>query len=85
MPRTGNTDESSISRPGICFDDLVDREQARIAASYGSQFVLSDPRDKVGVAANVRHDGLWPINGLRHQPEGDIRGWYIWAGEYLSR
>lgn len=22
-----------------------------------------------------------PINGLRHQPEGDATGWYLWAGE----
>jgi hypothetical protein len=25
-----------------------------------------------------------PINGLRHEPEGDTTGWYIWAGEDLS-
>lgn len=25
-----------------------------------------------------------PINGLRHPPEGDTTGWYIWAGEELS-
>ena len=25
-----------------------------------------------------------PINGLRHPPEGDTTGWYIWAGENLS-
>ena len=23
-----------------------------------------------------------PVNGLRHPPEGDTKGWYIWAGEY---
>jgi hypothetical protein len=22
-----------------------------------------------------------PVNGLRHSPEGDTTGWYIWAGE----
>jgi hypothetical protein len=25
-----------------------------------------------------------PLNGLRHAPEGDTCGWYIWAGEELS-
>lgn len=25
-----------------------------------------------------------PINGLRHPPEGDTTGWYIYAGESLS-
>ena len=70
---------------GICFDDRVDREQARIAAAYGSQLVLPDPAQKVGVAANVGHRAVWPINGMRHQPEGDTCGWYIWAGEELSQ
>ena len=26
-----------------------------------------------------------PINGLRHTPEGDTTGWYIWAGENFSQ
>lgn len=34
---------------------------------------------KVGIATNVRSN-LRPINGLRHRPEGDTNGWYIWAG-----
>ena len=38
---------------------------------------------KVGIALNVR-EGITPINGLRHPPEGDTTGWYIYAGEELS-
>ncbi|MEM6908610.1 MAG: hypothetical protein AAF494_08010 [Pseudomonadota bacterium] len=26
----------------------------------------------------------WPINGLRHPPEGRSNGWYIWVGEESS-
>jgi hypothetical protein len=26
-----------------------------------------------------------PINGLRHPPEGDPTGWYLWRGEELSQ
>ncbi|HEY4593698.1 MAG TPA: hypothetical protein VIJ61_14885, partial [Thermoanaerobaculia bacterium] len=37
---------------------------------------------KAGVAANVR-SSIVPVNGLRHPPEGDTTGWYIWAGEEL--
>lgn len=33
---------------------------------------------------NVRHGAL-PINGLRHPPQGDTAGWYIWAGEELHK
>ncbi|MEQ1698563.1 MAG: hypothetical protein ABMA25_00550 [Ilumatobacteraceae bacterium] len=36
------------------------------------------------MALNVR-DGLVPLNGLRHPPEGDTTGWYLWAGEELSQ
>lgn len=25
------------------------------------------------------------MNGLRHPPQGDTVGWYIWAGEELSQ
>ena len=38
---------------------------------------------KVGISLNVRN-GIMPINGLRHPPEGDTTGWYIWAGEEFS-
>lgn len=39
---------------------------------------------KVGLAVNVA-SGLLPLNGLRHAPNGDTTGWYIWAGEELSQ
>ena len=38
---------------------------------------------KVGIAENVK-TGPMPINGLRHPPEQDTTGWYIWAGEDMS-
>ena len=25
-----------------------------------------------------------PVHGLRHPPEGDTTGWYIWSGEFLE-
>lgn len=24
---------------------------------------------------------VWPLHGLRHPPEGEASGWYIWSGE----
>lgn len=39
---------------------------------------------KVGISKNVR-DGALPLNGLRHAPNGDAAGWYIWAGDELSQ
>jgi hypothetical protein len=37
----------------------------------------------VGVAENVRDD-IEPLNGLRHPPDDDTSGWYLWRGETLS-
>ncbi|MFP2928330.1 hypothetical protein ACLESO_24675 [Pyxidicoccus sp. 3LG] len=56
--------------------------QKEVCRRYGAGFVESPPTLKVGIARNVR-SGLMPINGLRHPPEGDTTGWYIWAGEEL--
>ena len=38
---------------------------------------------KVGVAQNLQ-TGLEPIHGLRHPPEGQTTGWYLWAGDDFS-
>lgn len=57
--------------------------QKKICEKYGASFFLSKSGMKVGIALNVRK-GEMPINGLRHPPEGDTTGWYIWAGEELS-
>ena len=58
-------------------------QQKEVCTRYGAPFFDSPSGLKVGIARNVR-DGLMPINGLRHPPEGDTTGWYIWAGEELS-
>jgi len=53
--------------------------QKDTCARFEVQPVESPCDLKVGIARNVR-DGVLPINGLRHPPEGDTTGWYIWAG-----
>ncbi|HEY8597377.1 MAG TPA: hypothetical protein VIL85_03035 [Thermomicrobiales bacterium] len=57
--------------------------QRVICARYGTVFSESPKYFKVGIAQNVR-DKVYPLNGLRHPPEGTTTGWYIWAGEELS-
>ncbi len=37
---------------------------------------------KIGLALETL--GQQPINGLRHPPEKDTTGWYIWGGHELS-
>lgn len=58
-------------------------EQMALCRKYGAEFLASPDELKAGVARAVR-DHVFPINGLRHPPEGDTTGWYIWAGEHLS-
>ena len=55
-------------------------EQEALCLRYGVAFVPSPSSLKVGIARNVR-GGVLPLNGLRHPPQGDTTGWYIWAGD----
>ena len=57
--------------------------QRRVCRRYATDFVESPPESKIGVARNAR-PGDWPLNGLRHLPEGGTSGWYIWAGDTFS-
>ena len=63
--------------------NLSEFEQRKICQKYSSDYVDAPDDLKVGISENVR-DGVVPINGLRHPPEGDTSGWYIWAGEQYS-
>lgn len=58
-------------------------EQMQVCEANGVSHFASPSNLKVGIALNVR-EGIQPINGLRHPPEGDTTGWYFWAGEELS-
>ena len=61
----------------------LDEVQRQVAARFGVLPEHPDPTLRVGIARNVR-SGLQPLNALRHPPEGETCGWYIWAGEELS-
>jgi len=63
--------------------EKLDDQQKALCKRYGAVWSPVDTNLKAGIALNVK-SGLRPINGLRHPPEGDTTGWYIWAGEELS-
>lgn len=63
--------------------DVIENSQKEICKKYGAAYQPSLPDMKLGIALNIR-EGVAPINGLRHPPQGDTTGWYIWAGEELS-
>jgi hypothetical protein len=61
----------------------VNEMQEDVCCKYGVNHYPSPPYLKIGIDVNVRKK-IFPINGLRHMPESDTTGWYIWAGEELS-
>jgi hypothetical protein len=63
-------------------DEIV-KLQKEICRKYGAPYVRSPPGLKIGITRSVWR-GAEPINGLRHAPEGDTTGWYIWAGTEWS-
>jgi hypothetical protein len=57
--------------------------QKSICQSFGASFLQCDELLKIGISKDF--DSLrFPINGLRHPPQGDTTGWYIWSGEKYS-
>jgi hypothetical protein len=62
----------------------INFEQKLICIKYNAEFLESPTDKKIGISDNIK-DGVLPINGLRINPEIDTTGWYIWAGEELSK
>jgi len=64
--------------PAISYEQ-VEKVQRSYCEELDQQYVAARPDLKVGFALETR--GRIPINGLRHPPEGDTTGWYLWCGE----
>jgi hypothetical protein len=58
----------------------IEDSQIKICEQYGVTYQSSLSDMKVGIALDSISERS-PINGLRHAPEGDTTGWYIWGGE----
>jgi hypothetical protein len=56
-------------------------KQKEICQKYNADCLLPKPKTKVGIALDTL--GKEPLNALRHPPEADTCGWYIWGGEEL--
>jgi len=54
-------------------------QQHLVCRRAGVQHFASAEHLKVGISTEALSGGR-PLNGLRHPPEGDTSGWYIWAG-----
>jgi hypothetical protein len=56
--------------------------QRELCQRFGAPFVEAPLALKLGLARNVGTE--WPVHGLRHPPQGDTSGWYIWTGDLSS-
>ena len=62
---------------------LTIQDQRSVCRRFGADYVEAPGEWKVGIALATL-DQL-PLNGLRHPPEGDTTGWYLWGGEHPSQ
>ena len=54
---------------------------SEVCRRFGVEPDPPPPGTKLGIALETSG---WPINGLRHPPEKDTNGWYLWRGSELS-
>ena len=62
----------------------LSRVQGRVCQRFGVEPVLPQPGTMVGIAPS-RERGLLPLNALRHPPQGQSNGWYVWRGGAIPR
>ena len=55
-------------------------EQKRLCDQFKMEFSPVEEEQMVGVSKSFLERNLFPINGLRHSPEGIGSGWFFWAG-----
>jgi hypothetical protein len=60
----------------------VEGAQRAFCYQHSAAYLASPGPSKVGFALSTK--GQIPINGLRHPPQGDTNGWYLWCGEKYS-
>ena len=60
----------------------IEAIQRDICLRVSAEYQAAPPERMVGIAIETLH--LLPLNGLRHPPDDDTTGWFIWGGEQLS-
>lgn len=61
----------------------LEPEQKELCRRFGVIYQPPKFDLKLGVSDNF-FSGVLPLNGLRHKPEQETCGWYLWAGEVFS-
>ena len=57
----------------------LEEQQLNYCKELNVECLPPSPDSRVGIALETQ--GQIPINGLRHPPEGNMSGWYLWSGE----
>lgn len=60
----------------------IEEQQKALCRERSVAYVPAAPDSKLGFA--LKTIGRNPLNGLRHPPQEDTNGWYLWCGEMLS-
>ena len=60
----------------------IERDQRAFCSEWSAHYLACSALSKIGFALSTK--GEVPINGLRHPPQGDTTGWYLWCGEEWS-
>lgn len=63
-------------------NEALENEQRGVCEARGCGCLPAALDSKLGFATETV--GRLPINGLRHPPQSDTNGWYVWCGEELS-
>jgi hypothetical protein len=61
--------------------DDIGKSQRQLCEEFNAPFLEAEVHSKIGLSRNFDIQ-RYPINGLRHLPEGGTTGWYIWSGEW---
>ena len=60
-------------------------QMKQMCKKYQSTYVCSDLGKMVNLNLESLNQGIMPLNGLRHPPEGPSTGWFIWAGREIPQ
>ncbi len=70
-----------MTKPSISAQQIEDVQRA-FCLKQAARYAATPGNTKTGFALSTK--GQLPVNGLRHPPEKETSGWYIWCGQEFS-
>lgn len=59
----------------------ITKNQLALCEKYGAEYLSPNLTSKLGISRGAL-EGILPLHGIRHMPNGGLSGWYIWSGDY---